>query len=243
MRQSDVGIASEEVLDGDDDDEEDDEEASGDDNNETKETDDGSESDEEMLVEESLKDPRAGNVSVTLPQLKPDFTKLSDLLFKIGSDQKVTSSKRTLLYDLTKQFKDLSQEVYPLIPDMREEEAKIPKIKPGQVAKRKAKEALKRKHVHLEEAIGDSSEPIDETMESDNEEMVENDEEVEEEPEEIVKQPKAKKQKSEKKKKQKSEMISNVEIEKMVEEPPKKKKKKKKKKAEKKKKKKKKKKK
>ena len=197
-----------------------------------------------MLVEESLKDPRAGNVSVTLPQLKPDFTKLSDLLFKIGSDQKVSSSKRTLLYDLTKQFKDLSQEVYPLIPDMSEEEAKIPKIKPGQVAKRKAKEALKimenvqkereeykkalkRKHVHLEEAIGDSSEPIDETMESDNEEMVENDEEVEEEPEEIVKQPKAKKQKSEKKKKQKTEMISNVEIEKMVEEPPKKKKKKK----------------
>lgn len=197
-----------------------------------------------MLVEESLKDPRAGNVSVTLPQLKPDFTKLSDLLFKIGSDQKVSSSKRTLLYDLTKQFKDLSQEVYPLIPDMSEEEAKIPKIKPGQVAKRKAKEALKimenvqkereeykkalkRKHVHLEEAIGDSSEPIDETMESDNEEMVENDEEVEDEPEEIVKQPKAKKQKSEKKKKQKTEMISNVEIEKMVEEPPKKKKKKK----------------
>merc|ERR1711894_42273 len=105
--------------------------------------------------------------------------------------------------DLTKQFKDLSQEVYPLILDMSEEEAKIPKIKPGQVAKRKAKEALKimenvqkereeykkalkRKHVHLEEAIGDSSEPIDETMESDNDEMVENDEEVEEEPEEIV---------------------------------------------------------
>ena len=259
MRQSDVGIASEEVLDGDDDDEEEnDEEASGNnlknfnflifntepfflgDDNGTKETDDGSESDEEMLVEESLKDPRAGNVSVTLPQLKPDFTKLSDLLFKIGSDQKVGASKRTLLYDLTKQFKDLSQEVYPLIPDMSEEEAKIPKIKPGQVAKRKAKEALKimenvqkeredykkalkRKHVNLEETIEDSSEPIDETTESDNDEPNENDEEVEEESEEIVEEPKAKKQK----KKQKPEKISNVEIEKMVEEPPKKKKKKK----------------
>ena len=101
-----------------------------------------SDSDEEMLVEESLKDPRAGAVHVTLPQLNPDFTKLSEFLFKIGSDKSTSQSKRNLLYDLTKQFKNLSENIYPLMPDMSEEEAKIPKIKPGQVAKRKAKQEL-----------------------------------------------------------------------------------------------------
>ena len=208
------------------------------DENETNQTEEGSESEEEMLVEEALKDPRAGNVSVTLPQLKPDFTKLSDLLFKIGSEKSVSAPKRTLLYDLTKQFKDLSQDVYPLIPDMSEEEAKIPKIKPGQVAKRKAKEALKimenvqkerdeykkalkRKHDNLDAAPEESSEPSEETEDLETDEMVEDNEEVEaEEVEDNIEEPKAKKKKQ-------KERISNVEVEKMDEKPPKKKKKKK----------------
>ena len=35
-----------------------------------------------------------------------------------------------MLYELTKQFKDLANEVYPLAPNVElEEEAKIPKVK------------------------------------------------------------------------------------------------------------------
>ena len=97
---------------------------------------------EEMLVQNDVKDPRAGNVSVNLPQLKPDFNQLGDFLYKIGSAKEVNSKRRTLLYNLNKQFKDLSQNVYPLIPDLSSENAKIPRIKVGKEALRKSKEEI-----------------------------------------------------------------------------------------------------
>ena len=55
---------------------------------------------EELLVHngDDVKDPRAGNVSVTLPQLKADFSDLADYLFKIGSANGVSSRRRSLLY-------------------------------------------------------------------------------------------------------------------------------------------------
>merc|ERR1711978_819554 len=109
MRQSDIGLASEEALDENVEvTEEDLEEADNDEE----------EMEGEMILENDAKDPRAGNVSVTLPQLKADFNQLAEYLFQIGSAQGISSKRRTMLYGLNKQFKDLSQNVYPLIPDM-----------------------------------------------------------------------------------------------------------------------------
>lgn len=129
MRQSDLGIASEEALENGDHEEEGEEEEEDD--------------DEDIIAsDEGVKDPRAGSVSVNLPQLKPDFSKVANLLFKVGSEKNISSKRRTLLYDLTKQFKDLSEDVYPLLPDLSHEEAKIPKLKVGKEAQKRAKEEL-----------------------------------------------------------------------------------------------------
>ena len=53
---------------------------------------------EELILENGAKDPRAGNVSVTLPQLKADFNQLADYLFQVGSAQGISSKRRTMLY-------------------------------------------------------------------------------------------------------------------------------------------------
>ena len=68
---------------------------------------------------------------------------LSIKLFILGSAKGVNSKRRTLLYDLNKQFKDLSQNVYPLIPNLSSENAKIPRIRVGKEAERKSKEEIK----------------------------------------------------------------------------------------------------
>lgn len=134
MRQSDVGIATEDAFENGDEDEE---ESVAD-----EEMEQDSDEDEDMPDLNEAKDPRAGNVSVVLPQLKPDFVKLADKLFGYGGKKDLSSKRRTLLYDLTKEFKDLSEGLYPLIPDMSEEEAQIPKLKIGKVARKNAQEEL-----------------------------------------------------------------------------------------------------
>ena len=45
------------------------------------------EEEEELLAQNEVKDPRAGNVSVSLPQLKADFNQLADYLYKVGKLQ------------------------------------------------------------------------------------------------------------------------------------------------------------
>merc|ERR1740129_91091 len=132
MRQTEIGVASEEALDGV-------VEESDEDSNEDEEM----EEEEELLAQNEVKDPRAGNVSVSLPQLKEDFNQLADHLYKVGSGKGVNSKRRTLLYDLNKQFKDLSQNVYPLIPNLSSENAKIPRIRVGKEAERKSKDEIK----------------------------------------------------------------------------------------------------
>ena len=51
---------------------------------EAEENEDEDMEEEELILENGAKDPRAGNVSVTLPQLKADFNQLADHLFQIG---------------------------------------------------------------------------------------------------------------------------------------------------------------
>jgi hypothetical protein len=101
--------------------------------------------DDEMPImeENNVQDPRAGNVSVTLPQLKPDFEQLSQKLYNFGSSKNIQNKRRNILYELTKQFKDLANDVYPLAPNVElEKEAKIPKVKVSKVAERRMKEEI-----------------------------------------------------------------------------------------------------
>jgi len=89
--------------------------------------------------------PSFFQVNVTLPQLKPDYEKLAQQLYTIGSSKTVKSKQRELLYELSKQFKDLAQDVYPLAPnDLEEVEAKIPKVKVSKITARRVKEELNR---------------------------------------------------------------------------------------------------
>jgi len=93
MRQSDAGIAFEEVLEqnGDQSDQGD-----QDFNSPSGSDDDESSDGEDVMSNE--KDPRAGGVNVDLPQIHPDFGLLSDELFKAGSDKNVEIKRRTLLF-------------------------------------------------------------------------------------------------------------------------------------------------
>jgi hypothetical protein len=108
------------------------------------------EDDDEMPImeENNVQDPRAGNVSVTLPQLNPDFEQLSQKLYIFGSSKNIPNKRRNMLYELTKQFKDLANDVYPLAPNVElEQESKIPKVKVSKVAERRMKE----EHEHQEQ--------------------------------------------------------------------------------------------
>lgn len=55
---------------------------------------------EEPNLDWGAKDPRAGGVDVVLPQLKPDYNKLADMLFKQASGKEVRSKNRRGMYQL-----------------------------------------------------------------------------------------------------------------------------------------------
>merc|ERR1719309_1520628 len=92
------------------------EEEEGEDNDEEEE--EGGSNEEEV----SAADPRAGGVDVTLPQLKVDYQGLAEQLFSVGSSSGVKKSSREILYKLGKGFKDVVQGVFPLGPDVSDDE-------------------------------------------------------------------------------------------------------------------------
>merc|ERR1719350_2723803 len=100
-----------------------------------------------------------------------------------------------MLYELTKQFKDLANEVYPLAPNFElEEESKIPKVTVKKVAQRRMKEEIER-----QEKIKKEREEFKQVLKSrsknhtnsnlaviSSEEILEENEEILEENEEIL---------------------------------------------------------
>ena len=58
------------------------------------------EEEEELLAQNEVKDPRAGNVSVSLPQLKADFNQLADHLYKVGKLIKPLHFQNSNLHDI-----------------------------------------------------------------------------------------------------------------------------------------------
>ena len=116
MRQTDEGIAYEEagviMTNGDLSDDEDDE-GDGQEDADGELLEQGS--DEEQMDDEvgggggDVKDPRAGGVDVTIPQLQVDCAALAEALLEAGGQKGVGRSQRAALYRLTKQFKSLAE--------------------------------------------------------------------------------------------------------------------------------------
>lgn len=78
----------------DEDEEEDAEEAVGEDDMEM----------EESNFDWGAKDPRAGGVDSIIPQIKPDYNQIADLLFQMASDKSVRAKNRKSIYDIVKKF-------------------------------------------------------------------------------------------------------------------------------------------
>ena len=151
MRQSDVGIAYEESDedDGDDDEEEGTENGTNgvdnDDDDDDEDYEDIEEDDDDVkgILDDGAKDPRAGKVDVVLPQLQPDFEKLSGALFEAGSGKQVAKLNCERLYRLSKQLKDLAAGAYPLAAELDKHEIEAPKrISVAKAAKKAAEEEI-----------------------------------------------------------------------------------------------------
>merc|ERR1719193_3011781 len=91
--------------------------------------------------EESAEDPRAGRVSVVIPQVAVDYPGIAENLFQLGSKENMRKSNRDMLYRVSKKFKDVAANIFPLGPNLEELEAiEIPKIS----VKKSAAELAKR---------------------------------------------------------------------------------------------------
>eukprot|EP00092_Neocalanus_flemingeri_P029202 GFUD01031698.1.p1 GENE.GFUD01031698.1~~GFUD01031698.1.p1 ORF type:complete len:1104 (-),score=383.94 GFUD01031698.1:84-3395(-) len=152
MRQSDPGIEWQMEEDGEgmeeevEDDVEDEENSDGE-NSENGEVDEDMNGDSKQDEEdgeddgEVVQDPRAGRVDAVIPQMNVGYLKLSEKLFELGSGDGVRKANRDALYKISKMFKDVASDVFPLGPNISElQNIDIPKIS----VKKSAADLLKR---------------------------------------------------------------------------------------------------
>jgi len=142
LRQSDPGIKwqDEEFESGDEDDDEvEDDEDEGD-------KEEMGDSDEEEQVEDEENgvqlgdDPRAGGVHSVIPQLNVDYAKISSKMFDLGSEEGLKKTTRDAFYELSKMYKDVANDVFPLGPNIEDDED-IEKLKVTKTAKKLLREA------------------------------------------------------------------------------------------------------
>jgi hypothetical protein len=126
MRQTDEGIAYEEEDDFETDDEEEGDEDGKESDGEMEEEDemqrDSDEEGDALNDNDDVKDPRAGNVDITIPQLQIDVSTIAERLFEAGSSKDLRAPQRKALYRLTKQFKSLAEGKYPLTAELSDGE-------------------------------------------------------------------------------------------------------------------------
>ena len=130
LRQSDPGIKwqDEEFEESDDCDDEDVDDAMQDDGEE-----------EVVEKEEGVKvadDPRAGGVHSVIPQLSVNYLKLSERMLELGSEEGLKKTCRDSLYELSKMYKDVANDVFPLGPNLEDEDQDIEKLKVTKTAKK-----------------------------------------------------------------------------------------------------------
>ena len=96
-----------------------------------------------------VEDPRAGRVDAVIPQMNVEYLKISEKLFELGSGDGVRKANRDALYKISKMFKDVASDVFPLGPNLSDEEIDIPKIS----VKKSASELLKRNEEILQKNL------------------------------------------------------------------------------------------
>merc|ERR1711879_1038981 len=99
----------------------------------------GDEEEEVVEKEEGVKvadDPRAGGVHSVIPQLSVNYLKLSERMFELGSEEGLKKTCRDSLYELSKMYKDVANDVFPLGPNLEDEDQDIEKLKVTKTAKK-----------------------------------------------------------------------------------------------------------
>merc|ERR1712029_1154330 len=154
LRQSDPGIkwqdAEFESGDEDDDKVEDDEDEG--------DKEEMGDSDEEEQVEDEENgvqlgdDPRAGGVHSVIPQLNVNYAKISSKMFDLGSEEGLKKTTRDAFYELSKMYKDVANDVFPLGPNIEADED-IEKLKVTKTAKKLLREAEDFKKQNLKNKI------------------------------------------------------------------------------------------
>merc|ERR1719430_1946529 len=156
---------------------------------------DDEEEEEDNNEEGGAEDPRAGRVSVVIPQVAVDYAGIADNLFQLGSKGNMRKINRDMLYRVSKKFKDVAANIFPLGPNLEElESIEIPKISvkksAAELAKRQAqirkenlesKKRAKKTKLKEEEALssGEESRKTNGKAGSEEEEVHDEEEEVE----------------------------------------------------------------
>merc|ERR1711892_1141615 len=98
---------------------------------------------------EVAEDPRAGRVDAVIPQMNVEHLKISEKLFELGSGDGVRKANRDALYKISKMFKDVASDVFPLGPNLSDSEIDIPKIS----VRKSASELLQRNEEILQKNL------------------------------------------------------------------------------------------
>ena len=88
-----------------------------------------------------------------IPQLNVDYSKMSETMFELGSESGLKKSCRDALYELSKMFKDVANDVFPLGPNLEDEDDDIEKLKITKTAKKMMREAEKMKRDNLQKKM------------------------------------------------------------------------------------------
>lgn len=96
----------------------------------------------EIKVGTEAEDPRAGNVSVEIPQLTIDYSNIAEKLFQLGSTTlSLRSQARRDIYKLSEDFKQVASGTFPLTDEISDDE--VEKIDIEQESKKLAKREMK----------------------------------------------------------------------------------------------------
>merc|ERR1712226_123244 len=86
-----------------------------------------------------------------IPQINVKYLKLSERLFELGSGDGIKKANRDALYKVSKMFKDVANDLFPLGPNLSDEDIDIPKIS----VKKSAADLMKRNEEILKKNLED----------------------------------------------------------------------------------------
>merc|ERR1712142_820252 len=118
-------------------------------NGDVDESDNDVDDDAEIEDNEMIEDPRAGVGDAIIPQINVNYLKLSERLFELGSADGIKKTNRGELYKVSKLLKDVANDLFPLGPNLSDEDIDIPKIS----VKKSSAEQLKRNEEMLKKKL------------------------------------------------------------------------------------------